>query len=284
MLIDYGTGWPLHLVCIQPSKSTEGSRHGLCARHDLCLACNNVSARRKSGALTKICAWLHEEIGVKDWGILTVTLPGNDHWIRNASLVQQYRYITEKTTSSKGVEPMRGLMRYLRSQNVEGGLTFLEATWNSKSEQWHLHAHMLLVSRHWIGLSSTIETKCFSCWAELDSCECWRPGEPDMPEHGDVVGGGWSRALGNLGFGQRNSYDDREPGAGVGGFVKYCTQLAYLAKPIQFEEKIPAEKHAELASFFHNERPRMCSRWGITRQSRDEKERWDAIYSDRNNI
>ena len=256
----------------------------MCPRHDLCLNCNNRMARRKSGELTKICSWLHEEIGVKDWGILTVTLPGNDHWIRKASLGEQYRYMTKAVNSSKGKEPMRGLQRYLRSQSVEGGFVFLEATWNSKSEHWHLHAHMLLVSRQWIGLNSTIETKCSSCWAALDDCECWRPGENPMPMTSEVVGGGWSRALGRLGFGQRQSYDDREPGAGVGGFVKYCTQLAYLSKPIQFEEKIPAEKHDELSRFFRNQRPRLIRRWGIARQSKAQREDWDVIYHDRNNI
>ena len=105
-----------------------------------------------------------------------------------------------------------------------------------------------------------------------------------MPSHYDSVGGGWSRPLGRLGFGQRQSYDDRDPGASVGGFVKYCTQLAYLSKPIQFEEKIPAEKHDELSLFFRNQRPRLIRRWGIARQSKDAKEQWDVIYNDRNNI
>ena len=256
----------------------------LCPRHDLCLNCNNRMARRKSGELTKICSWLHEEIGVKDWGILTVTLPGNDHWIRKASLQEQYRYMTKTVNSSKGKEPMRGLQRYLKSQSVEGGMVFLEATWNSKNEHWHLHAHMLLVSRQWIGLNSTIETKCTSCWATPDQCKCWVPGENPMPMTSEVVGGGWSRPLGRLGFGQRQSYDDREPGAGVGGFVKYCTQLAYLSKPIQFEEKIPAEKHDELSNFFRNQRPRLIRRWGIARQSKAQREDWDVLYHDRNNI
>lgn len=256
----------------------------MCPRHDLCLSCNNRMARKKSGELTKICSWLHEEVGVKDWGILTVTLPGNEHWIRKASLQEQYRYVTKAVNSAAGKEPMRGLQRYLKSQSVEGGFTFLEATWNSKSEHWHLHAHMLLVSKQWIGLKSTIETKCSSCWATPDECKCWVPGENPMPMTSEVVGGGWSRPLGRLGFGQRNSYDDREPGAGVGGFVKYCTQLAYLAKPIQFEEKIPAEKHDELSNFFRNQRPRLIRRWGIARQSKAQREDWDVIYHDRNNI
>ena len=256
----------------------------MCPRHDLCLYCNNRMSRKKSGELTKICSWLDEEIGVKDWGILTVTLPGNDHWIRKASLAEQYRYMTEKTTSASGVEPMRGLQRYLKSQNVEGGFVFLEATWNSKREHWHLHAHMLLVSRHWIGLTSTVGPKCASCSAKLDDCKCWVPGQNLMPDIREDVAGGWSRPLGRLGFGQRTSYDDREPGAGVGGFVKYCTQLAYLAKPIQFEEKIPEEKHDELSSFFRNTRPRLVRRWGIARQSKAQREDWDVIYHDRNNI
>lgn len=264
----------------------------MCPRHDLCLFCNNRMSRRKSGELTKICSWLQEEVGVYDWGILTVTLPGNDHWVRDANLGKQYRYMTEKTTSSKGVEPMRGLQRYLRQQGVEGGFTFLEATFNSEREQWHLHAHMLLVSRSTIGIRSTIETRCAACHQELDDCLCssWAPrviqgegtvGGTDIYE---AVGGGWNRALGKLGYGIRTSYDDREPGAGVGGFVKYCTQLAYLAKPIQFEEKIPAEKHDELSNFFRNHRPRMIRRWGIARQSKAQREDWDVIYHDRNNI
>ena len=158
--------------------------------------------------------------------------------------------MTEKTVSARGVEPMRGLMAYLKSQGVEGGFTFLEATWNSKSETWHLHSHMLLVSTQMIGLSMTLEQKCSSCRLTLEDCTCWVPGEDMMPTHYTAVGGGWSRALEARGFGRRYSYDDREPGADVGGFVKYCTQLAYLAKPIQFEEKIPKEKHHELAMFF----------------------------------
>ena len=144
---------------------------------------------------------------------------------------------------------MRGLMAYLKSQGVEGGMTFLEATYNSESNCWHLHSHMLLVSTQTIGLSMTLDDKCSSCNVSLQNCSCWVPGESPMPEHYVSVGGGWSRALDQLGFGRRYSYDNREPGADVGGFVKYCTQLAYLAKPIQFEEKIPAEKHAELKAF-----------------------------------
>lgn len=270
--------------CIGTIRAIPEPMNSLCARHMLCLSCNNIAARRKSGELTKICSWLEEEVGVVDWGILTVTLPGKRHWIRNASLEDQYRYMTEAATSAKGKEPMRGLLAYLRSQGVEGGMTFLEATYNSKSETWHLHSHMMLVSRQTIGLAMTLEDRCSSCSAELVNCSCWLPGESPMPEHYVSVGGGWSRGLQSKGFGRRYSYDDRDPGAGVGGFVKYCTQLAYLAKPIQFEEKIPKEKHAELKAFFHNSRPRLVRRWGIARQSRDEKERWDAVYNDRQNL
>ena len=270
--------------CIGTIRSDMEPLNSLCARHKLCLSCNNTASRRKSGELTKICSWLEEEVGVVDWGILTVTLPGKSHWIRKASLEDQYRYMTEAAYSTKGKEPMRGLLAYLRSQGVEGGMTFLEATYNSKKEMWHLHSHMMLVSRQTIGLSMTLEDKCTACNQGLQACTCWIPGEDTMPEHYVSVGGGWSRGLESKGFGRRYSYDNREPGAGVGGFVKYCTQLAYLAKPIQFEEKIPKEKHRELSEFFHNARPRLIRRWGIARQSSDEKERWDAVYGDRQNL
>lgn len=267
-----------------PLVSSEQLEKHLCPRHDLCLSCNNKMSRRKSGELTKICSWLQEEVGVKDWGVLTVTLPGRGHWIRTATLEQQYRYFTESINSKRGKEPMRGLQAYLRSQGAEGGFVFLEATYSSKDDWWHLHAHILLVSRQWIGLATTLEMQCTSCNVDVEDCECWRPGETTMPMMREVVGGGWSKPLERLGFGTRQSYDDREPGQGVGGFVKYCTQLAYLAKPIQFEKKIPKRKHQELSKFFRHSRPRLIRRWGIARQSKAQREDWDVIYHDRNNI
>jgi hypothetical protein len=168
-------------------------------------------------------------------GVLTVTLPGRNHPIRNASLREQYNYMTARTTlpGQIGEHSMRGLNTQLKDWGFSGGCHNLEFTWNDKQNWWNVHDHAIVV-----GYADDI-----SCPLLRTDKDVWHDGELLSQKQ---VKGKTNRGLASLGFGERYSLDWAEKHE-FEQSIRYAAKVAYMTKPV----KAPREKRSELRRFFN---------------------------------
>ena len=79
----------------------------LCHTSRMCPSCEaRKAARRANGIRKRLHVWDFLTEGDFTVGVLTTTLPGASHWVRHASLKDQYDYITERRQNTHS---MRGL-------------------------------------------------------------------------------------------------------------------------------------------------------------------------------
>lgn len=211
----------------------------LCSRGTMCPRCEERRATKRAWNLTKR---LENEIDVAEdagldlqVGVLTVTLPGRHHPIRNGTLREQYSYMTERTTvpGLVGEHSMRGLNTQLKDWGFLGGCHNLEFTWNDYKNWWNVHDHAIVV-----GYADDI-----SCPLVDTGKDVWHDDELLATKQ---VKGKTSRTLANLGFGQRYSLDWAEKHEWEQS-IRYASKVAYMTKPV----KAPREKRSELRRFFN---------------------------------
>ena len=231
----------------------------LCARGMMCPKCESRRAQKRGSVLRKKMEaelTIAEDSGweAPDVGMLTLTLPGRHHWIRKASLQEQYDYITDRVTLPKetGWHSMRGLNRLLSNLGVHGGCHNLEFTWNEEEGWWNTHVHSLVVGYHIkaafdkAGLPETVKI------LEDDEAVGWEE---------KYVTGSTNWRLDRLGFGGRYSLDWAMPHE-YESMAKYSAKVAYATKPV----KATKEKRGELVRFFLNS-PRLSRPIGDWRRT-----------------
>lgn len=224
--------------CLGIDMGKENSR-SLCARGLMCPRCEERRASARAWNLTKR---LQNDLDIAEdsgldlsVGVLTVTLPGREHPIRNGSLRDQYDYFTARTTvpGLKGIHSMRGLNSKLKDWGFSGGCHNIEFTWNDDDEWWNTHCHSIV-----IGYDVDIDTPLSSTVNHKEI-----PGELLLSKKVSNKG---STDLYKLGFGGLYSLDWAEKHEFV-QTIKYASKVAYMTKPI----KAPRDKRAELRRFFN---------------------------------
>lgn len=242
----------------------------LCARGMMCPKCESRRAQNRGNQLRrKLEAELviAEESGWRrpDVGVLTMTLPGKRHWVRKASLAEQYDYITERVTLPKetGWHSMRGLNKLLSNLGVHGGCHNIEFTWNEEKGWWNTHVHSLVIG---YGLRDYVTPE-----GEEYVGPFTKAGLPETTKiQDDIEAVGWEQKhvtgrsnwrLDRLGFGSRYSLDWAEPHE-YASMVKYSAKVAYMTKPV----KAPKNKRGELVRFFLNS-PRLSRPIGDWRRT-----------------
>ena len=211
----------------------------LCARGLMCPRCEERRAGTRAWNLSKR---LQNDLDQADdaglelkVGVLTVTLPGRNHWIRGATLREQYQYMTERKTlpGQIGEHSMRGLNSKLKDWGFLGGCHNLEFTWNDKQNWWNVHDHAIVV-----GYAEDIDVP-----LKDSSKDIWHDDELLSKK---VVSNRGSTELYRLGYGGVYSLDWATKDEFVQA-IKYASKVAYMTKPI----KAPGEKRGELRRFFN---------------------------------
>lgn len=221
-----------------------GDDSQLCARGMMCPKCEQRRAGKRAWNLTRrlendilIAEDAELELQV---GVLTLTLPGQEHPIRHASLRKQYDYATQRRSVSghAGLHSMRGLNKKLLEWGVSGGCHNMEFTWNPKKEWWNLHTHSVIV-----GYADDLNDAGFPL---KQSGLSYRRilGEPWLMDQQQENRS--STELYRLGFGGLYTLDWAKQSE-FEQAIRYCSKVAYATKPV----KAPKEKRLELKRFFN---------------------------------
>ncbi len=203
-----------------------------CPRHRMCPSCEAKRAAKRAYELRqrlRTAHYYHEEDLVV--GVLTTTLPGQDHPIRHGSLRDQYDYVTDRIYISglSGVHSMRGLNKVLAELGAEGGTHYMEFTYNNSKGWWNVHMHSVF----------------YGC-GELDHLQAT---SSHYEENGELLlkkrnKGKVSNLFSNLGFGPRYTLDYAEEHE-IENILKYSSKVAYATKPF----KAPISKSGEIDDF-----------------------------------
>lgn len=219
-----------------------GGLKALCSRGTMCPRCEE---RRATSRAWNLCNRLQNDIDIAEdselelkVGILSLTLPGKQHWIRRGTLREQYSYLTERATlpNKVGHHSMRGLNTLMKNWGVSGGCHNIEFTWNSNQEWWNVHTHTIMV-----GFAEDMNVPLKDCRTYSE-----KPFEPGENLLDTSLEGKSSTDLYRLGFGGRYTLDWAEPHE-FHQAIRYASKVAYMTKPI----KAPGEKRSELRNFFN---------------------------------
>lgn len=215
----------------------------LCHTSRMCPSCEQRKAsRRANGIRKRLEVWDFLTEGDFTVGVLTTTLPGQSHWVRHASLKQQYDYMTERRQNTHS---MRGMNYALKRLGAEGGTHFLEFTWSKDNEWWNLHNHSLFWGHGKLDdLQPTTQHKV----------------EADQLLLRKSVKGRANKFFERLGLGKMYSLDYAE-GHELEMLMQYSSKVAYATKPF----KAPKEKEPEIRDFLiglDGKKPRLSRPFG----------------------
>lgn len=231
-------------------ESWQGTKSRPAARWRRCSKSNDIVARRKAYEVSETLGILKDMYPDTPVQVLTTTLPGSWHPVRNSTLVDQYDYMTKRVTlpGMPGSWSMRGLNKKLTDESlVLGGWHFFESKHTNK--WWHLHCHSILFG---------------------DASDAIPVSDYEVPAFWNESGGIQSKKLisstsgflHNLGFGERYTLDEA---TSIDEQVSYCTKLAYCTKgTVDGPEK-------ELVAFLRQRKPRLTEAFGAARLSTDDR-------------
>jgi len=213
----------------------------LCPRWRLCPGCEKVRAKRNQYKIAKRLEfdleWAKEADIPLKVGVLTTTLPGKDSWVRQASLGEQYSYLTERRTMSgyTGWHSMRGLNTKLKEWGISGGSHYLEFT--NKGTTWNTHMHSILVGFEddWqVPLKET--TKQLEWNDDLTMRLQTEKAENKTRSN--------KRILEPLGLGRLYTLDIASDDE-LASIARYSAKVEYVTKPV----KVPEGKLADVTNF-----------------------------------
>lgn len=216
----------------------------LCPRWRLCSGCERVRAKRNQWKIAKSLEYDLEwaqEAGVDlQVGILTTTLPGKGSGVREASLSEQYDYLTKRTTMSgyTGWHSMRGLNTKLKEWGISGGSHFIEFT-NGFANQWNTHMHSVLVGFAEDWKVPLKETTAVREWND-DLTMMLRTEKLENKSRSN------KRVLEPLGLGRLYTLDIANDDE-LASIARYSAKVEYVTKPV----KVPAGKLPEVSDFLN---------------------------------
>ena len=216
----------------------------LCPRWRLCSACERVRAKRNQWKIAKSLEYdldWAQEAGIDlQVGILTTTLPGKGSGVREASLSEQYDYLTKRTTMSgyTGWHSMRGLNTKLKEWGISGGSHFIEFT-NGSGNQWNTHMHSVLVGFAEDWKVPLKETTAVCEWND-DLTMKLRPEKLENKTRSN------KRVLEPLGLGRLYTLDIASEDE-LATIARYSAKVEYVTKPV----KVPAGKLPEVSDFLN---------------------------------
>jgi hypothetical protein len=173
-------------------------------------------------------------------GILTTTLPGKGSGVREASLSEQYDYLTKRTTMSgyTGWHSMRGLNTKLKEWGISGGSHFIEFT-NGSGNQWNTHMHSVLVGFAEDWKVPLKETTAVREWND-DLTMKLRTEKLENKSRSN------KRVLAPLGLGRLYTLDIASADE-LATIARYSAKVEYVTKPV----KVPAGKLPEVSDFLN---------------------------------
>lgn len=214
----------------------------LCPRWKLCPGCEKTRAKRNQWKIAKNLQYdldLAEEMDQQlKVGILTSTLPGKGSIVRQASLGEQFAYLTKRTTMSgyTGWHSMRGLNTKLKEWGISGGSHFIEFT-NKTGQQWNTHLHSVLVGfdEDWkVPLKDTVQ---YSEWNDDLTMKLQSEKLEQKPRSN-------KRILEPLGLGRLYTLDIASADE-MASIARYSAKVEYVSKPV----KVPDGKLPEVSGF-----------------------------------
>ena len=210
----------------------------ICSASRMCPSCSRRRSIQKAADLRRrieVMDFLNE--GDYTVGVLTVTLPGKDHPIRNGTLREQYDYFTERIyfPGVSGYHSMRGLNWLMARLGALGGKHFLEFTRSKNDEWWNLHCHSVFWAYEKLdGLKSTSTTR-----------QNYELGEETLLREKTNRGRMAKKLLADtLGFGPRYTLDYADLHE-MDAMIQYSNKVAYSTKPI----KAPRHRDKEVQEF-----------------------------------